>query len=117
MLYVPVVVPPTPPSPRTRELAELLGRVIEEYEKHHPSVTGSEVRAALQMASQSSKTVAPAAALVAGVGLAFLFAGLAAFFFVQGGSLSGGDLPWNAVVLVFMSVIAVAFLLKRLAGK
>ena len=34
MTYVPIpIVPPTPPSPRTRELAELLARVIEEYEK------------------------------------------------------------------------------------
>jgi hypothetical protein len=52
-----------------------------------------------------------------GVGLALLLAGLGAFFFVQGGSLSGGDLPWNAVVGLAAGVIAVAFLLKRLAGK
>jgi len=115
VIYVPVVVPPQPPSPRTRELAELLGRVIEEYEKHHPAVTGSEVRGALQMAAQSSKAASPAAALAVGLGLALLLGGLVAFFSM--GSMSGAAIPWSGVVLAFASVLAVAFLLKRLAGK
>ncbi|HKJ02461.1 MAG TPA: hypothetical protein VJ997_08405 [Longimicrobiales bacterium] len=118
MAYVPVVVPPQPPSPRTRELAQLLGRVIEEYEKHHPAVTGPEVRGALRMAARSSKAAAvPAAALAAGLGLVLLLAGVAAFLLVQGGSPSGGTPGLNGLVIVLASVIAVAFLIKRLAGK
>ena len=116
MFYVPMV-PPQPPSPRTWELADLLGRVIEEYERHHPSVSGSEVRAALQMAGRSSRTSGPATALWAGVALAVLVAGIAAFLFARGGLLSGGGIPWIAVQVVLVGVVVAAFLVKRAAGK
>ena len=42
MIFVPVVTPPTPPSPRTRELAGLLGQVVQEYTKAHPATTRAE---------------------------------------------------------------------------
>lgn len=117
MFFVPMV-PPQPPSPRTRELADLLGRVIEEYEKHHPAVTGSEVRAAMEMATRSSKAAgAPAAAaLMAGL-VGLVLAGGFVFMAVNGGDVSAADVPIAAVVAVLIGILGVAFLLKRLAGK
>lgn len=58
MFFVPMP-PPTPVSPRTRELADLLGRVIEEYERHHPAVSGEEVRDAVRLAARSSRAGGP----------------------------------------------------------
>ena len=116
MIYVPVV-PPQPPSPRTRELADLLGRVIEEYEKHHPKVTDSEVRAALQMAAQSSKGAPPVAAVAAALGVAALVGGVFFFMAANGGELSADGIPMVGAVVVLLSIVGVAFLLKRLAGK
>ena len=57
MAYVPVtpvITGQKEPSRQTRELADLLGRVIQEYEKAHPTVTGPEVRHALQLATRAS---------------------------------------------------------------
>jgi hypothetical protein len=96
-------------------LADLLGRVIEEYEKHHPSVTGAEVRDALRMAAVSSKAAAPAPALVAGL-VVLLLAGLVVFF-VQEGFRFGGDVTLRGAALVSLSILAVAVLIKRLVGR
>lgn len=117
MFFVPVV-PPQPPSPRTRELADLLGRVIEEYEKHHPAVTGSEVRAAVEMATRSSKVAGSpaAAALVAGL-VALLLAGGFVFMAVNGGEFPAQDIPIAAAVAVVAVILGVVVLLKRLAGR
>ncbi|HSG07899.1 MAG TPA: hypothetical protein VLA36_06065 [Longimicrobiales bacterium] len=116
MINVPVV-PPQPPSPRTRELADLLGRVIEEYEKHHPSVTGSEVRAALHMAGQSSKGAPPVAAVAVALGVAALLGGVFFFMAANGGEFSAEGIPMVGAVVVLLGIVGVALLLKRLAGK
>ena len=117
MFFVPVV-PPQPPSPRTRELADLLGRVIEEYEKHHPAVTGFEIRSAMEMATRSSKASrAPAAAALAAGLVGLAIAGGFAFMAANGGDLSFEDLPIAAAVAVLAGILGVAVLLKRLAGK
>jgi len=52
MTYVPITpaMMVQPPSPRTRELADLLARVMEEYAKAHPTTTNGEVRDALRLA-------------------------------------------------------------------
>jgi hypothetical protein len=54
MLFVPVISPATtqPPSPRARELADLLTRVMEEYERAHPAITTAEVRHAMRLAEE-----------------------------------------------------------------
>jgi hypothetical protein len=65
MTYVPIVVTPSVPSHQTRELADLWGRVITEYEKAHPSVSHGEVREAAQIAVQATSrggSAVPAAA-------------------------------------------------------
>lgn len=117
MLYVPIVVPPTPPSPRTRELANLLSTVIQEYEKHHPSLTGSEIHQALTLASQESRSATAASrvlvATVAG-GLAALL-GVGVFIAkAPGGGVAG--FPVLAVVVGIMLVVGVAVALKRMGN-
>lgn len=119
MIFVPVIPPHhEPPAPRTRELAGLLGRVIEEFEKQHPSVTGSEVRAALDLAARNSGTAmsenAKAIAVIAAIVLAFVAAGL-------GLSLSGGggtpeSIPIAALAVGLFLLIVVVVLVKRLRG-
>lgn len=98
MLYVPVVpyVPHDPPSPRTRELAGLLSRVIDEYEKHHPAVTGTEIRAAINLAARGSKAGSPVEArAVAGVlaGILVLLGGVG-FFLARGGASTRSRCRW-----------------------
>ena len=116
MIFVPVV-PPQPPSPRVRELAGLLGKVIEEYEKHHPAVTGTEIRQALEVASQSSSKAAPAAAVILGALAALLGAGVFAAVAMGGGKLDMANVPVVGAVVVALGIVMVAVLMRRLAGK
>lgn len=114
MYFVPIVPHDAPPSPRTRELADLLGRVIQEYEQHHPAVTGSEVRAAAHLAIQrSSKTggVYRRVALVA----AGLVAALGAFVLVavKGGSPGGDATPVVPVAIAVLGIALMAVVLRR----
>jgi len=120
VLYVPVVphVPHDPPSPRTRELAGLLSRVIEEYENHHPAVTGSEVRAALAMATRTSRGGTMEARAVAGI-LAgfFVLLGGVAFFVMRGGSIDVESLPMVAVTIAIIALLGGIVLLRRVSGR
>lgn len=121
MFYVPIVpTTSTPPSPRTRELADLLSRVIREYESHHPSVTGAEVRSAIRLAAQSSSKGTQAAsakvALLLGLSL-FVAAGVAFLIQARGRGLEGaGDVPLIAAVLVGIVLIAILVALKASRG-
>ena len=89
MTYIPIVpTPPAPPSRQTQELADLLGRVVQEYEKAHPTVTGPEVSEALQLAKRASTKAGgdPTAMVLALVGGVVLTVGLGVFFLAQRGS-------------------------------
>jgi len=109
---VPVVTPVPPPSPRTRELAGLLAKVLDEYTKAHPAVTKAEIRAAIRMAQMSggSNPAVLVGALVAGLGVFGLALGL---FFMRG---SGGGLEMPAMPMVVLALVVflgiVAVLLK-----
>jgi len=119
MIFVPYVPPPQPPSPRTRELASLLGRVIEEYEKHHPAVSAQEVKAALQIAASSSRKGGGASMQVAAaVGLAAVLAvGGFVWLATSGGTGSGGSVPMVALsVGVILVVMLVAVMSRRGPG-
>jgi hypothetical protein len=112
MLYVPVV-PPQPPSPRTRELADLLTHAIEEYEKYHPGVSGEEVRAALRLAAQASRKAGPdprpiiVAAALAAILVGFLVVA------VQAGGAEGGAVPYVGVSVAILAVLFMVALLIR----
>ena len=119
MLFVPMV--PSrhePSSPRPRGLAGLLGRVIEEFEKQHPSVTGSEVRAALDMAARNLGTAmlenAKAFAVIAAIVLAFVAAGIG--LRLSGGGGTPESIPIAAVAVGLFLLIVVVVLVKRLRG-
>ncbi|HSW28495.1 MAG TPA: hypothetical protein VLH75_03280 [Longimicrobiales bacterium] len=114
MLYVFIPPPPSPPSPRTRELAALLGRVIEEYEKHHPAVTGPEVRAAVRMAVESSsRKGSPDLRIAVGVAAAVVAGGLFAFLAANQGQMPQGTVPMVAAVLGLFAVLMVVVMAKR----
>jgi len=106
-----------PPSPRTRELADLLGKVLEEYEKYHPAVTGQEVRAALRLAERSSRAAVVGARTMAGVGLAIGVAVAGMFVWVasRGGIWEGG--PPVAIVAAIIALVAVMVLVRRARGE
>lgn len=120
MLYIPVVphVPQDPPSPRTRELAGLLSRVIEEYESHHPAVTGREIRAALDLASRGSSAAPVQARAVAVIltGLLVLLGGVG-FFVARGGSFDAESFPMVAVAIVIFALLAGIALARRAPGR
>lgn len=117
MYFVPVP-PPTPVSPRTRELADLLGRVIEEYEKHHPAVSGAEVREAVRMAARSSRAGGPEAArlVVAALAGVLVLGGVVAWILVDRGGMSEGAAPMVLVAVILFAVLTTLVVLKRLRG-
>jgi len=117
VLFVPVV-PHVPPSPRTRELAGLLSRVIDEYEKHHPAVTGTEVRAALDMAARESRVGSVQARAVAGIlaGILVLLGGVG-FFLARGGSIGVESMPMLAVSVAILVLLVAVVLLRRPPGR
>jgi hypothetical protein len=114
---VPIVpVTPTPqPSRQSQELADLLGRVVQEYEKAHPTVSGAEVRQALQLARRAStKDGGLNARALRAFAAGFLVLGMAVFvFFRKGGSLDVGQVPIIEAILGAGVVVGVAALLRR----
>ncbi len=120
MTYVPmvhVVTPEAPPSRQTQELADLLGRVVQEYEKAHPTVTGPEVSQALQLAKRASTKAGgnPTAMVAALAGGLVLMVGLGVVFFAaQGGGI---DIrPYGVMIAVVGLGVVAGFvaLLKRM---
>lgn len=109
MTYVPIVTPSpasTPPSPRTRELAGLLTRVVEEYSAAHPGVTQAEIRQAIQITQLSARGGSRNASLVVMLVVGLLVGGLTLGLFVA----EGGGLPWEGAfpVLIFAIILLVA---------
>ncbi len=113
MLYVPFIPPhDKPPSPRVRELTDLLGRVIEEYEKHHPAVTGPEVRAAARMAvERSSRKGSPDLRIALGVAVALVLGGLFVLLAFVLLAMNQGGMPQTAVPVVAITLVILAVLL------
>lgn len=113
MAYVPMVPhsPSPPPSPRTRELAGLLTKVLEEYKKSHPATSDAEIRAAVRLAQLSTRSGNQAQTAILSLGVGLLAAGVAAgiVFFRAGG---GGDMEPAfpmiiAAVAIFLALILV----------
>jgi len=116
VLYVPVI-PPQPPSPRTRELADLLTRAIDEYRKYHPNVSTAEVRAALRMASMRSSGTIPARVwALTGVSVALVLGVVVAFLVAGAGGMPGNAVPVVAVSVVVFGLVVVLTLLKSRGG-
>ncbi len=107
MSYVPIVTPtPSPPSPRSRELADLLRRVIEAYEEGHSTTTRAEIRAATRLALSKagpSRLGAPIVALTLG-GLMALLLGVFVFLRQSGGLV---DLP-SSVPIIGVGIVTIA---------
>jgi hypothetical protein len=116
MTYVPVVTPPTPPSPRTRELAGLLAQVLEEYTKAHPATTKAEIRAAVRMAQMSAAGSQATAVTVISLalGLVVAFLGFGLFYFRSAGDTEiTAALPMIIVGLIVLIAIAMAVVRNR----
>ena len=107
MLFVPVVPsqPVQPPSPRTRELAGLLSKVLDEYTKAHPNVSSAEVREAIRMAQMSA---GPNRSAVAGILAGTLALGvgvlLMGVLFLRGGG--GGIDMEGSMPMIVIAIIA-----------
>ena len=120
MTYVPVVVPPTnapPPSPRTRELAGLLTKVLDEYTKAHPAVSKAEIRAAFRMAQMKTgqDSTRTALALSLGLGVMIFVLAIGLFFARAGGAevLTGESSRMVILAaIIFIGVIAAAIAVK-----
>ena len=115
MSYVPIVVPPPqPPSPRTRELADRMARLIVEFEGQYPTATRAEVREAARLALQATNrgsSVAPVAAVV--LGTLALGAGIGVYFL----SVEGGLERLPPPALLVASVIGLAAVLAVVFGR
>jgi len=98
-------------------LADLLGRVIEEYEEHHPAVTGSEVREAVRLAiMRSARTGSGSVRILAGVSAAAAVAGIFAFVAANQGQVPKTAVPMVAVVLALFAVLFAVAVVKRRGG-
>jgi hypothetical protein len=117
MSYVPIIVPTNapPPSPRTRELANLLGQVLDEYTKANPATTSAEIRAAYRMAraasGKGSANVAAGVSVALGLGVAMLTLGL--FFFRGAGEIEIGPIFPGIIMAVIVLVGLVAIVVNR----
>jgi len=121
MLFVPVVphVPSSPPSPRTQELARLLSHAIREYEKHNPTVSGSEIRAALDLAARDARLVPGAGgrpAVAVALGSVVLLGGIA-LFGLRASGLDAGSVPMVAVAVAVLGLLAGLVLLGKTSGR
>jgi hypothetical protein len=54
MIFVPVVTPPSPPSPRAQELGATLAYAIEDLRSREPDLNSVEIRQALAIAAQKT---------------------------------------------------------------
>ena len=120
MTYIPIVIPPQasqPSSPRTRELAGLLTKVLEEYQKAHPSVTGAEMRAAIRMVQRTTGKDRTANALVLSLVLGLMVAGLAVGLVAgDGGAVDlGGSMPM--VILAATVFLGIILAVIKIASK
>jgi len=111
MTYIPVV-PQThvpPPSPRTRELNDLLSKVVDEYTRANPATTKAEIRAAFRLAQVSGGGNSTAVALSLGLGLGVAFLVLGLFYFRTAGDIAIGPiLPMIiGVAVVLIGILAV----------
>ena len=117
MTYVPIIVPPTPPSPRTRELAGEITRTIVDFEQLHPSVTRAEVQQATRLAMQATGGQGHELAAVSGVLGLLAAAGLGAYVYSSGAGgrwPAGGDIPYSLIaVATGLVVVAIAFAFRR----
>lgn len=120
MAYVPITTTTAsaqPPSPRTRELAGLLTKVVDEYTNAHPSTSKAEVRAALKLAQASTGTdntaVAVGLSLSLGLGVMALAFGL--FFFRNSGTDMefSSALPMIIMVLIVLIGLVAVFVSRR----
>ena len=120
MAFVPVSTPTTyPPSPRTRELAGLLSKVLEEYTRAHPAVTPSEVRAAIRMAQMSAGPDRGRVGVLLATTLAFGVAGvLAGLYFFQRAEGGGeaGTLP-PAVIMAVIALVGVTMVILTMRSR
>jgi hypothetical protein len=111
MAFIPVSTPPTVTalSPRSRELAELLAKVLDEYTKAHPATTHAEIRAAVRMAQMSAGGAQSkvAVGLTFGLGLGVMFLVLGLFYFRSAGGGGGEGMEIGPVLpVIIMAIIA-----------
>jgi hypothetical protein len=107
MVFIPPASSPTvPPSPRTREMANLLTRVLEEYRKSHPSTTDTEIRAAVRLARLASRSGNPAVPGILAVSVGLLVAGVLAGLFVFLRSAEGVEIGAGSPMII-MGVVFV----------
>ncbi len=102
--YVPIVVP-TPPSPRARELADLLTRVIEAYEEGHPTTSRAEIREATRLAlAKTGPGSAGTRPIVAG-SLAALTVGLVGVSAFLKNADGVPAIPWTLVAVGLLAIV------------
>ena len=121
MLFVPVtptVTSSPPPSPRVRELAQLLNKVVDEYSAAHPSVSRTEIQQAIRLAQASAPGGSRPAALVVmatlGVLVAGLFLGL--FLLADGGNVDFQGIAPIAIAVVIL-FLGVALMVVKAASR
>ena len=114
MVFVPVPHPPARPSARVQELSDQLSKVIEDYQRRFPNLSGGEIRQAVQLAVQR-KASGPAVnrlAVSAALGLAAFLAGVTVFL-MRSDSLANVEIPWIMVGIGLFAVLGLGIFALR----
>ena len=115
MSYVPIVPPSdrTRVSPRARELATQISKLVQDFQRSYPDTRPSDVQEALRVASGGSDAVPGSRRVIAvalAAGVALLVGGLA---FVGDSGSASLDLPANFMLWLVAGVIIVLALVVR----
>ena len=94
MSFVPFV-PPSPPSPRAYELGRRLKETIDGFRQENPSVSKTEIRQAMGLATQRSGSQPVLIALALGL----MLLGALGFFYY---SRQSGDVDRNVMMMVII---------------
>lgn len=104
MSYLPYL-PPTEKmklSPRARELATQIEKVINDFHKNYPDTPAGDVQQALTSLA-GEKTPAPASRRLLAMVVAGGIAALVAVMFVVGGSEGGGGMPLGTDAMLWLT--------------
>ncbi|MDH3734182.1 MAG: hypothetical protein OEU54_11635 [Gemmatimonadota bacterium] len=87
-------------SPRARELSTKIHETIEEFERHYPGTTRSDIQQALQILDGGTSVQRRSAGVMAGSLIALLLGLVVAFRFTGGSMPGGGESPATMIWLV-----------------
>ncbi len=115
MSFVPVIAPPSAPSPRASELGSRLTTTIDRFRQENPTVSSAEIRQAVSLALNGART--GGAGLAGALAALFLVFGSLVFIFLARGGLDFGGQPLILMTVIGTGIIALAIVAAALKSR